>query len=122
MLPILGHDHRLNLGITDAVTRVLYDYGIELEEVEVWMAWARATPEMAQRPYALLRDLFSYRFAIRDSDSPIEARAKLERGIAEWMGPVGVADPPPRRHSDGATGGNAIPMARGGGLTTHCEG
>ena len=24
----------LNLGITDAVTRVLYDYGIELEEVE----------------------------------------------------------------------------------------
>ncbi|MDT5269635.1 MAG: hypothetical protein QOH49_1821, partial [Acidobacteriota bacterium] len=32
-------------------------------------------------PYSLVRDLFSFRFEIQDSDSPQVARAKLERGM-----------------------------------------
>ena len=67
-------------------SRLLYEFRnwLELEGGAFWLARGRATPEMAQRPYALLRDLFSFRFEIQDSDSPAEVRAKLEQGVTRW--------------------------------------
>jgi class 3 adenylate cyclase len=68
-------------------SRLLYEFTswLELEETEFWMTWGRATPEMTGRPYALLRDLLSYRFSILDGDSPAAVRAKLERGVAQCV-------------------------------------
>jgi hypothetical protein len=37
-------------------------------------------------PYALIRDVFGFRLEIHDDDSPSEARAKLEGGVARYMG------------------------------------
>ena len=75
-------------------SRLLYEFRnwLELEGIEVWMARGRAVPEIAQRPYALLRDLFSDRFGIQDSDSPAAVRGKLEKGIAQRMDATGVDD------------------------------
>jgi class 3 adenylate cyclase/tetratricopeptide (TPR) repeat protein len=46
----------------------------------------RATPEMANIPYALFRNIFTFRFGIQDSDSASTVWNKLERGIAGFMG------------------------------------
>ncbi|MEZ4671804.1 MAG: tetratricopeptide repeat protein [Anaerolineae bacterium] len=47
----------------------------------------RATVEMFQLPYALIRNMFAFRFEIQDSDSAGTVREKLERGIAAFLGP-----------------------------------
>jgi predicted ATPase/class 3 adenylate cyclase len=75
-------------------SRLLYEFRnwVELEGTEVWVARGRAAPEMAGRPYALLRDLFADRFGIQDSDSPAEVRAKLEVGVAQCIDPAGSDD------------------------------
>jgi len=44
----------------------------------------RASPDMQNMPYSLLRDLFSYSFQIYDSDPPPVVQAKFERGIGEF--------------------------------------
>jgi class 3 adenylate cyclase/tetratricopeptide (TPR) repeat protein len=46
----------------------------------------RATPAMTGQPYAMLRDLISYRLSILDSDSPAVVQEKLELGIQELTG------------------------------------
>ncbi len=46
----------------------------------------RADEETMSLPYSLLRDVFSDRFHIRDSDSQAEARAKLMQGMAGLIG------------------------------------
>ena len=55
--------------------------------VDFWLFLGRATPEMVDQPYALIRDVFAYRFKIQDSDSPAVGLSKLEQGIAEFLGP-----------------------------------
>ena len=45
----------------------------------------RASEESRQLPYALLRDLLSFRFEIQDSDPQAVARQKLEHGIREFL-------------------------------------
>ena len=46
----------------------------------------RATTEIAGLPFALIRDLFSLRFEILESDSAAVARDKLEQGLAGLLG------------------------------------
>jgi class 3 adenylate cyclase/tetratricopeptide (TPR) repeat protein len=69
-------------------SRLLAEF-IEWIERSTGLAWlfrARAGQEPGHRPYALLRDLFAFRFQIQDSDRSAEARLKLEQGIAGFMG------------------------------------
>ncbi len=46
----------------------------------------RATGDMLKQPYALIRNMFAFRFEILESDSAAVAREKLERGIAGFLG------------------------------------
>ena len=73
-------------------SRLLYEFNnwVELLPEKVWFFRARAGQRTSYLPYLLVRDLFSYRFEIQDSDPPALAREKLERGILEWMGPDGL--------------------------------
>jgi class 3 adenylate cyclase/predicted ATPase len=61
---------------------------------QVWLFRGRAGQEPGRRPYALLRDLFAFRFQIQDSDRAAEARQKLEQGIVGFMGVVGAERAP----------------------------
>lgn len=80
----------------------------------VWFLKGRALPQTSGVPYALLRDAFSARFDILETDSAAVARDKFERGAAAVLGEaeggrarelsrllgLGVADgsgPPPSR-------------------------
>ncbi|MFQ5616577.1 MAG: tetratricopeptide repeat protein, partial [Anaerolineales bacterium] len=69
-------------------SRLLYEFTnwAELEDATYWVLQARATPEMTQRPYALLRDMLSFRFEIQDNDSTALVREKMERGFLEMTG------------------------------------
>ncbi len=49
----------------------------------------RATPEMAGLPFSLMRDVFSARFEIHDSDPATAAREKFERGLLYLLGADG---------------------------------
>jgi class 3 adenylate cyclase/tetratricopeptide (TPR) repeat protein len=46
----------------------------------------RATSEMVNLPYAMMRNVFVFRFQIHDSDNTATVCEKLERGIAGFMG------------------------------------
>jgi predicted ATPase len=61
---------------------------------QAWLFRGRAGEEPGRRPYALLRDLFAFRFHIQDSDRANEARQKLEQGIAGFMGAEGAERAP----------------------------
>jgi class 3 adenylate cyclase len=76
-------------------SRLLYEFTnwAELEETTYWFFPGRATPDMLQRPYALLRDMLSFFFEIQDSDSPATVREKLEAGVAQ------ITDLPDARES-----------------------
>jgi predicted ATPase len=63
-----------------------FDKWVELLPETVFYFKGRASPEMQNLPYALIRDLFAFRFHIRDSDRPSVVRKKMERGIGEAMG------------------------------------
>lgn len=47
----------------------------------IWLLKARCRLETSNLPYALVRDLFAYRFQIQDSDPAAVARQKLAQGI-----------------------------------------
>lgn len=72
-------------------SRLLYEFvnWCELEEVAFWVFEGRATPEMSKQPYSLLRDVFSFRFELQDSDSAAVLRQKLTDGMQRM---TGVAD------------------------------
>lgn len=76
------------------VVTVIGDAGLGksrlLQEFEIWsdlhpttfrIFQGRATSAMTSRPYALLRDVISFRFQILDSDMPEVVREKMETGI-----------------------------------------
>ncbi|HRQ37620.1 MAG TPA: protein kinase [Chloroflexota bacterium] len=69
-------------------SRLLYEFvdWSDLRPEVFWVMRGRATPEMTNRPYALLRDLVSFRYEIQDNDSPSTARQKLEEGIRQHVG------------------------------------
>jgi predicted ATPase/class 3 adenylate cyclase/predicted Ser/Thr protein kinase len=72
-------------------SRLLYEFSNWQELLpELWYVFnGRAGESEVGLPYSLLRDVFSFRFEIQDSDSPEVARGKLERGlIALSVGPA----------------------------------
>ncbi|MBV8855820.1 MAG: protein kinase [Acidobacteria bacterium] len=64
-------------------SRLLYEFSNWVELLpDVWYVFnARAGESDQGLPYSLVRDLFSFRFEIQDSDPPEVAREKLERGM-----------------------------------------
>lgn len=73
------------LGKTRLLTELEAWY--ELRPETFWTYKGRATPEMINRPYALLRDVFMFRFKIQDSDRPAVVQTKMEEGVQWFMGP-----------------------------------
>lgn len=69
-------------------SRLLYEFNKWVDSIDqtVLLMQGRATQQSTQRPYALLRDLFSFRFQILDNDEPAVLRRKFEQGIAGFMG------------------------------------
>jgi serine/threonine protein kinase/tetratricopeptide (TPR) repeat protein len=64
-------------------SRLLYEFSNWVELLpDTWYVFNGRAGESAQGlPYALVRDVFSFRFEIQDSDPPQVAREKLERGM-----------------------------------------
>jgi serine/threonine protein kinase/tetratricopeptide (TPR) repeat protein len=64
-------------------SRLLYELSNRVELLpDTWCVFnGRASESTQGLPYALVRDVFSFRFEIQDSDSPQVAREKLERGL-----------------------------------------
>jgi class 3 adenylate cyclase/predicted ATPase len=82
--------HLINI-VAEAGTgksRLLYEFTkwLDVQNPSMHLFKGRATQEMAQIPYALLRDIFSSRFGIQDHDSAAMAREKLEHGILSYIG------------------------------------
>lgn len=68
-------------------SRLLYEFGkwVETQERPIDIFKGRATLEMAQLPYSLIRDILSNAFDIQDSDSGGLARDKLQAGIMKYI-------------------------------------
>ncbi len=68
-------------------SRLLYEFEewIELLPEEVRFFQGRGRQETQNLPYALLRDLVSFRFQIQESDGAAEVRDKLETGLGEVL-------------------------------------
>ena len=69
-------------------TRLLTEFQVwtDLQPQRVWWFEARASAQHIGQPYGLLRDLFTWRFQILDSDDGREARRKFLEGIAPVIG------------------------------------
>ena len=59
---------------------------LDLLPQSVYYFKGRARQEMQNLPYALLRDLFAFRFQIQESDPVTQVWQKMEQGIAEALG------------------------------------
>ena len=69
-------------------SRLMYEFEAWLDShpTDFYLFKGRADEETMRLPYSLLRDVFSERFQIRDSDTQAEARAKLMQGMAAMTG------------------------------------
>lgn len=69
-------------------SRLLYEFlaWAELQPRRITLFKGRAAPEMLHLPYALLRNLFAFRYDIQESDEPLVARQKLEAGLLTLLG------------------------------------
>jgi serine/threonine protein kinase/predicted ATPase len=69
-------------------SRLLYELNnyLELRPETFLILRGQCTPEMTDRPYALVRDLLSFRYEILDNDPPATVRRKLEDGIRNMIG------------------------------------
>lgn len=69
-------------------SRLIYELEgwIDTHPENFFMFKGRADEETTSLPYSLLRDVFSERFQIMDSDSQAEARAKLVKGMSAMVG------------------------------------
>jgi predicted ATPase/class 3 adenylate cyclase len=82
--------HLINI-VAEAGTgksRLLYEFTrwLDMQNLPLHLFKGRATQEMAQIPFALLRDIISSSFGIQDHDSAAAARQKLESGILSHIG------------------------------------
>lgn len=68
-------------------SRLLYEFGkwVEAQEHPILIFKGRATLEMTQLPYSLIRDILSNAFDIQDNDSASLARDKLALGIRKYV-------------------------------------
>src|SRR5215211_1530845 len=64
-------------------SRLIYEFEAWLDShpTDFYLFKGRADEETTNLPYSLLRDVFSNRFQIRDSDSQADAREKLLQGM-----------------------------------------
>jgi class 3 adenylate cyclase/predicted ATPase len=81
--------HLINI-VAEAGTgksRLLYEFTrwLDVQNHPMHLFKGRATQEIAQIPFALLRDIFSSSFGIQDNDSAAVARQKLESGILSYI-------------------------------------
>ena len=81
--------HLINI-VAEAGTgksRLLYEFTnwLDVQNRPIHLFKGRATQEIAQIPYSLLRDIFSFSFGIQDNDSAAMAREKLENGILSYI-------------------------------------
>jgi len=69
-------------------SRLIYEFETWLDSysTDLYLFKGRADEETMSLPYSLLRDMFSERFQIRDSDSQAEACGKLMKGMAAMSG------------------------------------
>ena len=69
-------------------SRLIYEVEawLDLHSTEFHLFKGRADEETMSLPYSLLRDVFSARFHIMDSDSQAEAREKLVKGMVVMIG------------------------------------
>ena len=65
---------------------------LEMHPKTFWMLLGRAQPGSSLQPYGLLRDIFSWRLQIADSDSAEVARRKLVEGVAPLFAADGIVD------------------------------
>jgi predicted ATPase/class 3 adenylate cyclase len=82
--------HLINI-VAEAGTgksRLLYEFTkwLDVQNHSMHLFKGRATQEMAQMPYALLRDIFFSSFGIQDHESAAVARGKLESGVLSYIG------------------------------------
>lgn len=87
---ILGHHLQVVTVVGDAgigKSRLLYEFNTwaEVQTVSWWWFKGRASLSMLNAPYALLRDIFAFRFEIQDSDSLTVAHQKMENGFREFL-------------------------------------
>ncbi len=70
-------------------SRLIYEFEAWLDShpTDFYLFKGRADEESASLAYSLIRDVFSNRFHILDSDSQSEAREKLVQGMAALTGP-----------------------------------
>lgn len=57
----------------------------DLQDISWWWFKGRASLSMSSAPYALLRDIFSFRFEIYDSDPLQVAQEKMEAGFCQFI-------------------------------------
>src|SRR5215207_750674 len=81
-------------------SRLLYEFSNWVELLpDVWYVFnARAGESDQGLPYSLVRDLFSFRFEVQDSDTAAVAREKLERGMLSMCKGVPEAEVLMRAH------------------------
>ncbi len=68
-------------------SRLLYEFNTwaELQSIPWWWFKGRAGLSMVNAPYALLRDIFAFRFEINETDSLAVAHRKMESGFRQFM-------------------------------------
>jgi class 3 adenylate cyclase/predicted ATPase len=81
--------HLINI-VAEAGTgksRLLYEFTrwLDVQNHPLHLFKGRATQEVAQIPFTLLRDIFSSSFGIQDNDSAAVARQKLESGMLSYI-------------------------------------
>jgi predicted ATPase/class 3 adenylate cyclase len=66
-------------------SRLLFEFQnwIELLPSNVRLYQGQARLERQHIPYALMRDVFTFRFQIQESDSPVVVREKIEQGVEQ---------------------------------------
>lgn len=75
-------------------SRLVYEFDKWLDLIPqiVYYYKGRSTASMQGVPYSLLRDLFSFRFQIQDSDPLQVVVEKMEAGVAAGLGPAPAGD------------------------------
>ncbi len=70
-------------------SRLLAEFSdwVDLQPEEIFFFKGRGNQEVQNLPYALIRDLFSFRFQIKDSDPVATVRQKFETGVINRLGP-----------------------------------
>lgn len=70
-------------------SRLLYEFDNWLELLPEYVTYfkGRAVPVMQSIPYRIIRDMFAYRFNIRETDHTADALAKFRAGLGDVLSP-----------------------------------